>query len=476
MESKENTKDYFELPESKNFTKDILKGNNEKLSNLKSWYYSKNKNEFKKNEDKLYSVIIELCDGIVNDNKDLKPKKETQSSDMNNNLLKKMEERLCKIEDSNKNLLLVIDEQKKKINEHQKEISDHKNEQLSFRIEQFCENINNMLIQKEMTLTNLKLEYLEKLGNINNIQIEKLVFLINDLYSFRNIFIYRKIVNVLLEQILILYKNDLCIKENKKGVKIISVINPISAPINLQKIINFFFFIKKNTSNILHILNISQTFIKELKTCNTIKLADINNIKDINSVFSELNKKCTYQLLIETMKYKLPLMFFKLQNDLIDIDDISENIKIQIKEIDKKRLEDMPSNYLERVSGLTKESNLIIKKINDLEFKECVILEKFNKSYDVLKNENKKVEAIQKFEDMKVEIVKNLDRYVKAREKIKGQFFSFLDFVKIYKKGDESFDPYTICKDLLNNVLKSPVNIFKDDIDDFVKFFEEELN
>ena len=139
------------------------------------------------------------------------------------------------------------------------------------------------------------MEYLDKIVTINNIQIEKLVYLFNELFSFHNIFIYRKIVNLLLEQILILYKNNLCIKENKNMAKKILVIESTTAPTNLQKIINFFFFIKKNESNILHVLSISHNFTKELNTCNTIDLSDIYNLKDINSVFSESKKNCTYQ-------------------------------------------------------------------------------------------------------------------------------------------------------------------------------------
>jgi len=476
MESKENNDNYFDRPENKNFVNDILKGNNGNLSKLKNWYYSKNNNELKKNENKLYNVIIELCDGIVNDNKDLKPEKETSSSNnVNNNFFKKMEERLSKIEEKNNNLLLIIDQQNKEINDQKKEINDQKIDHLSFRITQFWENTNNLLTQKELALTTLKVEYLDKIGTIHNIQIEKLVYLINELYSFRNIFIYRKIVNLLLEQILILYKNNLCIKENKKGVKKILVIKSVNTPTNLQEIINFFFFIKKNASNILHILRISQNFIKELNTCNTIDISDINNLKDINTIFTELKKNCTYQSLIETMKYKLPLMFFKLKNNFLDIDDITKNIKNQIKEIDKQR-SGISSNYFERVKGLNEESKIIIIKIKELEYGESNILEKFNKGCNILKNENKKLETIEKFEVIKMKIINNLDGYVNSREKVKGQFFSFLDFVKIYNKVDETFDPYNICMDLLHNVLKSPVDIFKDDIDDFVKFFEEKLN
>ena len=171
------------------------------------------------------------------------------------------------------------------------------------------------------------------------------------------------------------------------------------------------------------------------------------------------------------MKYKLPLMLFKLQNNLLDIDDITENIKNQIKEIDKQR-SGISSNYLERVNGLNEESDIIIKKIKELKYRESNIPEKFNKGCNILKNENKKLETIEKFEVIKVKIIKNLDEYVNSREKVKGQFFSFLDFVKIYKKVDDAFVPYNICIDLLHNVLKSPVNIINDDIDDFVKYFK----
>ena len=77
MESKENNNNFFEFPEN---------------TKLKNWYYSKNNNELKKN--KLYNVIIVLCDGIINDNKALKPEKETSSfNNVNNNLFKKLEER-----------------------------------------------------------------------------------------------------------------------------------------------------------------------------------------------------------------------------------------------------------------------------------------------------------------------------------------------------------------------------------------------
>ena len=48
MEYKENHNNYFELPENKIFSKDILKRNNGNLPKLKSKYYSKNNNELKK--------------------------------------------------------------------------------------------------------------------------------------------------------------------------------------------------------------------------------------------------------------------------------------------------------------------------------------------------------------------------------------------------------------------------------------------
>ena len=117
--------------------------------------------------------------------------------------------------------------------------------EINFKVENFRRNIVNLINFKRHYFTNLKVECLEKEIELNEIDKTKLTVLCNDFYSFRNIAVYRKIINILLKKIIDLYLNNLIIeiKDNKKYIKADKKCGNHN---DLNNIINFFFSSKRN--------------------------------------------------------------------------------------------------------------------------------------------------------------------------------------------------------------------------------------
>ena len=219
----------------------------------------------------------------------------------NINLEKKYDE----IKKDNNNLEKKIDEMKNENFKQKKQINDMENK---FNINTYFQNIDGLKLLINECILKLKINYMDNMGNINKIKISQLISVVNDLFSFRNIFIYRKFINIVLKRIIEIYKDYMEIS-NIKGKDKIVVKKNFHKSTALTFLLNFFFFVKKKANSIIHITNIID-LIKDLKSKSSLDINEINSIKDSNTMFNDLKKNCTYKAIIETFNLKMPLIFF----------------------------------------------------------------------------------------------------------------------------------------------------------------------
>ena len=178
------------------------------------------------------------------------------NSQINNQIDNEIKSRICQINNQ-------IDNQ---INSQICQMSNQINAKME--LFQFINNFTQYETNKRLYLTDLKCYYIEGKYKINDVEITKLVSLVNDLYSFKNLSIYRKIAYLLLE-ILIKTNKEKFHPELKKVV-----INDEYKKSDLAILISFLFYVKDKSSNLLH-------FSEEAKKIfNNIKDQSKNNIED----------------------------------------------------------------------------------------------------------------------------------------------------------------------------------------------------
>lgn len=103
------------------------------------------------------------------------------------------------------------------------------------------------------------------------------------------------------------------------------------------------------------------------------------------------------------------------------------------------------------------------------------MVKKFKKQNDTLDKIEKNFQKYKLIVNEKSTIEENLNDYLKIKNKIKTTYFCFMDFVDLFEKKKNIskivFNPYEVCKDLLEKELYQTVDIFENDVDDLLNFF-----
>ena len=342
--------------------------------------------------------------------------------------------------------------------------------EINFKVENFRRNIENLINYKRHYLTNLKVECLEKEIELNEIDKNKLIVLCNDFYSFRNIAVYRKIINILLKKIIDLYLNNLNI-ENKNNKKFIKADKNCENYHDLNDIINFFFFFKKKSSLILHFLDDVEGLIKKLNKQEPFRFQIMENIKGREDFLKDIKENCSYEKLINTLKLERPLLFYD------EIDNSKDKVEGKIKSflifLNKKLEKEFVNNYNELFEDLKNQA----KTINDLIDKNgCSgnVVKEFDIELKKLKNEEDSFKEIKKIDKEKEELFINFTQVISNKKESKKMFFTMIDFISLYKKD---FRPFDICSKLFDDATKKEELAFMDDDTiDFSEYFEHKKN
>ena len=399
--------------------------------------------------------------------------KMNESVQMSNDLLTKINA----LEEKSKEEIKKLKEQIQKNNESSEKKSNEQkigmiNLELNLKIEIFRINIDNLINYKRQYFYNLKVEYLEKEIQLNKIDKNKLTSLCNDFYSFKNIAIYRKITNILLKKVIDLYMNDLYIETTKNDEKKIKVKIKSNNYQNLNDIISFFFFLKKNSSIILHFLADSEDLIKKLNNIEPFNSQNIEKMKGAESFLKELKSNCTYQSLINTLNIETPLLLFYEESDGSK-EKVEYKIKSLLISLNQKLEEECLINYDELLKNLKIQE----KEIYDL-IKKNENSSNISKQFDIevtkLKKEENFLKEKEKLNKDKEELIKSFSQVMSDKKGVEKMLFTMIDFISLYKKD---FRPFEICLKLFDKTERNKnVNFFEEEIIDFVQYFEENKN
>ena len=342
--------------------------------------------------------------------------------------------------------------------------------EINFKVENFRRNIENLINYKRHYLTNLKVDCLEKEIELNEIDKTKLTLLCNDFYSFRNIAVYRKIINILLKKIIDLYLKDLIV-ENKNNKKYIKADKKLGKYNDLNNIISFFFFFKKKSSLILHFLEDVEGVMEKLNKKEPFKLQIIENMKGTKDFLKDIKEKCSYQKLINTLLDEKPLLFY--DENYNSKEKVESEIKSLLISLNKKLEKEFVNNYNELFEDLKNQEKAINDMINKNEYSNNVCKE-FDIELKKLKNEEDSLKEIKKLNKEKEEIFINFTQVISNKKDPKKMFFTMVDFISLYKKD---FSPFEICSKLFDDETKKEELAFMDeDVKDFVEYFENKKN
>lgn len=445
-------KDLLDLKNNMEFILDIFRGNKEYFIQLKKWYDRRsldNNNPIEIEKKKLYLLIEYTFNNII---------KEKNNNGEKIELKKKEDSNL--LENKNDKVQYDLNNIKEILKKHDKEFNQVK-------INEFIRDVEIFLVNESLYYANLKITCIDEKNKLNNINITYLNSIVNDLYSFKNLSIYRKISSTLIKKIVFVYKDNLIYRNGK----ILSYDND-----NINNIIDFFIYIKKNTSELLHFSNISKKILKSLTEGNN-KLDNNKRIKDSNKFFIDL-EKATTEMLIETLINDTPLLFFD-ENIIEGKGNLDYKINSLLSKIQEKNKCEIDNNkFIEKLEELEKKKNFIKINnfLNDLEDKDLII--KFYQNCDIIDEKKKIAKEIEKIEIIKEEILEKIKKLSEYKAKTSRNYFSFKDFIRIYindrnngliklydPRGNPikitgSFNPYSICKALLANHLQDNADFF----------------
>ena len=284
IESKSNLLDFSD---NKEFILKVLEGDRKSFKELEKWFIEQNQsNKIDKNNSHIYELVKsgynisninkdkiekltkekeilnvladpnaneshntffeQIVNIIKNTQKELEQKFKTEKEEIEQKFKTEKEEIEQKFktekEEIEQKLKTQKDEVEHKLNE-KLELEKKGIEQkiIDNRIKIFIQSINDYKLLKNTFISDSIIKYTNQKIDLNNLQIVKLSALINDLYSFKNVYIYRKITNILLKKIIIKYKDDLSIDKSNK----IKVKEKFKYSNSLALLIDFFFFVKK---------------------------------------------------------------------------------------------------------------------------------------------------------------------------------------------------------------------------------------
>ena len=498
--------DLLDVSKSKYFLLEVLNGDQNKYKELEKWFNERKiKEQITKSQEYLFDLIINGYNNSKKNNfqiEQLKKENDELKFSQNDNLsdlfLIEMNDRFISLQnkisnDFDEKMAIMEKSFQEKIRNLQKTNNEMKNQIITNKFEQ---NIKTLSLNMNIYLCDLKFDYSDKKGKIKSIHINKLISIVNGLFSYGNIFIYRKIINILLRRIIEIYKDSLTFQfdpVNKEKKIIVDYSTKKDYLTALSWLIDFFFYVKGICNSIIHVLDVIKT-IKELYEKNSFKLSEIEKIKDFKTILTDLGKNCTYNTLVETIGSKTPLMFFKNEQEEEEsgekakdgikdetlksggkgkkketLEEIENTIETEIEKINKLEIK-ITFQSLETEINALEEEEIRIKKVGAEKFdsnfsKNCILFDQIKSSFQALKS----------LKEKKKEIEKNLLIYSKIKKKSKC--FCFSDFYDYYKKNkvisEGVFDPYKVCLELLKNELKNPVDFLQNDVNDFIAFLNE---
>ena len=320
------------------------------------------------------------------------------NSQINNQIDNQIKSRICQINNQ-------IDNQ---INSQICQMSNQINAKME--LFQFINNFTQYETNKRLYLTDLKCYYIEGKYKINDVEITKLVSLVNDLYSFKNLSIYRKIAYLLLE-ILIKTNKEKFHPELKKVV-----INDEYKKSDLAILISFLFYVKDKSSNLLHFSEEAKKIFRNIKdqSKNNIEDKDIYRIKSFSEFFNA--NKCTYDNLINTLKYETPLLFFFKNTKFGVIDETVKEINKELKKLKSIKTFDYEKELESQLNNLNQmkneiDSNGILNIINNNN-----LINQYNEKLKLFNEENQLFTQIKEMKNLKSEISKKLEQVLELKK------------------------------------------------------------
>ena len=355
---------------------------------------------------------------------------------------------------------LITSQIDKKMNEMNNQINSLNGK---MNLYQFINSFNLYQTNKRLYLTDLKCYYIEGKYKINDVEITQLVSLVNELYSFKNLSMYRKIANLLLE---------ILIKINH-GEPTKVVINNNYRKSDLSDLISFLFYVKDKISNLLHFSEESKKTFIEIKEQSKNNIDKDNNNKSFSEFFDTNN--CTYGNLINSLNSEIPLLFFENLTNFEIVDKTFEEIDEKLKLFENfntiEKLESEINNLNELKNMIDNDGILNIIKSEYL-------INEYNKKSKLFEEEKKIFAQLKEMENLKSEISKKIEKVLELKEFVtkNNSYFSFLDFVKMFKKEmkKDEFDPYEICKFYLAEDLNKSVDFSKDESDNSIALLKED--
>ena len=355
---------------------------------------------------------------------------------------------------------LITSQIDKKMNEMNNQINSLNGK---MNLYQFINSFNLYQTNKRLYLTDLKCYYIEGKYKINDVEITQLVSLVNELYSFKNLSMYRKIANLLLE---------ILIKINH-GEPTKVVINNNYRKSDLSDLISFLFYVKDKISNLLHFSEESKKTFIEIKEQSKNNIDKDNNNKSFSEFFDTNN--CTYGNLINSLNSEIPLLFFENLTNFEIVDKTFEEIDEKLKLFENfntiEKLESEINNLNELKNMIDNDGILNIIKSEYL-------INEYNKKSKLFEEEKKIFAQLKEMENLKSEISKKIEKVLELKEFVtkNNSYFSFLDFVKMFKNENRKneFDPYKICKFYLAEDLNKSVDFSKDESDNSIEHLKED--
>ena len=494
----EDNIDLLDIEKNFDFLFDIIKGKEENFFKLESWYKEKNINKpFDSYKEKVFRLIefAYLQNKEKNKNeKEILTKKDVknqntplENTNLNINLeiiLKQINELKQNDEQKTKiiNELKQNDEQNTKIinelkqNDEQKtgEIMILKENEKSIKKDQNLLNIKNCImefindvqnyINKENIYYNeIRFFCFDKKSFLKNVDICILKSLTIDLYSFKNLCIYRKISYLLLSEI---------ITEKKDFLKYNGIFKSTNKDKDLENTISFFFWVKQSISKLIHFSMDSKLFYDRLIKPNQdkqINLKDIEKIKNTNDYLEQL-KDCTYEKLIECLGQSTPLLLFN--ENTFKKETIENNINNLLSKVEIGKRYNIDSNILcSKLFDLKTQLKTIKEKIEDLKtIEDDNLIKKFNENAEYVEQKTISENEFDKLKTLQENIKKGIETAQDYKKSIKMNYFTFKDFTDIFindnqikLKLKEKFNPIGLCAKILSKRLKNKVNFSQDE-------------
>lgn len=451
-------KDLLDLKNNKIFLLETINGNKENYEYLQQWY---DKIAFDTNNpiEEYKRDLFEFIKMAYEQNYIKKNEKQSKSEGdlLNSNkatqkLSSKNEfKKVETIENNNSDVNSKINNMIAKMNEME----------LTINILSFNDEVKNILIKEYFF-------YREEQMKLNDFEENRLLSLMNDLYLFKNISIYRKIAYILSSELISKFKKFLY----KEGinVKLYPKYYYNDNFKNLRNILDFFNFVYNKTSKFVHWSKESIDLYDSIKNKGNI-LNNNENTKTTKEFIESLKSKCTCSTLINTLKDDTSYLFFWDNHIYSGIKSLKKNINTQIDKIKNLIKNENDQDFKVELSSLEKNIIEIKNNKNFKNIKDKKLISDFEKNSILIEKNKNNIHNFKTMEKVKLEIQSKINEVLKLKKSITTNYFTFKDFIKLYKvqnkeinrKNKEEFKPYSICRSLLLEELNKNIDFFMDD-------------